>query len=53
VRVSNVGTADYNVRGVVVPEMDYRVYLVLLALLAGLLLAPAGVRRLYRSFGGA
>jgi VWFA-related protein len=53
VQVSNVGSADYNVRGVVFPEMDYRVYLVLLALLAGLLLAPAGVRRLYKTHGHA
>jgi VWFA-related protein len=53
VQVSDVGSADYNVRGVVSPEMDYRIYLVLLALLAGLLLAPAGVRRLHKAFGGA
>jgi VWFA-related protein len=53
VRVSSGGQADYNVRGVVVPEMDYRVYLVLLALLAGLLAAPAGLRRLHRHYGGA
>jgi VWFA-related protein len=52
VRVSTVGSADYNVRGVVAAEMDHRVYLVLLAVLGVLLLAPAGVRRLYRFYGG-
>jgi VWFA-related protein len=53
VRLSNIGSADYNVHGVVVPEMDYRIYLALLALLGVFLLAPAGVRRLYRFYGGA
>jgi VWFA-related protein len=53
VRLSNVGSADYNVHGVVVPEMDYRIYLVLLALLGVFLLVPAGVRQLYRFYGGA
>jgi hypothetical protein len=53
VRVSDVGSVDYNVHGVVVPEMDYKVYLVLLVLLGALLLAPAGVRRLYKIYGGA
>jgi VWFA-related protein len=52
VRLSNVGSADYNVHGVVVPEMDYRIYLVLLALLGVFLLAPMGVRRLHRLYGG-
>jgi len=52
VRLSNVGSADYNVHGVVVPEMDYRVYLVLLALLGVFLLAPMGVRQLHRLYGG-
>ncbi len=54
VRVSDVGQVDYNVRGVVVPaeiDRDYKVYLVLLVLLGGLLLFPAGLRRLYRSGG--
>jgi VWFA-related protein len=51
--VSDRGTADYNVHGVVVPEMDHRVYLVMLAGLALLLAAPAGVRRVYKLFGGA
>jgi VWFA-related protein len=54
VRVGNsVGSVDYNVRGVVVPDMDTKVYLVLLVLLSGLLLLPAGLRRLYRSTAGA
>jgi VWFA-related protein len=52
-RVSDVGSVDYNVHGVVVAEMDYRVYLALLVLLGGLLVAPAGVRRLYKVYGGA
>jgi VWFA-related protein len=43
--VSTGGLAEYNVRGVVVPDMDYRIYLVLLLLLGGLLLAPAMLRR--------
>jgi VWFA-related protein len=51
-RVSNVGSADYNVHGVIVPEMDYRIYLILLALLGGLLLCPVGLRRLHRLYGG-
>jgi VWFA-related protein len=50
--LSAVASADYNVHGVVVPGMDARVYLVLLVLVGGLLLAPAGVRRLYRFYGG-
>jgi VWFA-related protein len=45
-RVSNVGSTDYNVRGVVVAEMDSRIYLLLLAALGVFLLAPAGLRRL-------
>ncbi len=48
VAVSDTLRGDYNVRGVVVPEMDYKVYLVLLAVLAGLLVFPAGLRRLSR-----
>ncbi len=52
VRLSNVGSADYNVHGVVVPEMDYRIYLGLLAFLGVFLLAPMGVRQLYRFYGG-
>jgi VWFA-related protein len=50
--VSEGGEAGYTVHGVIVPEMDHRVYLVLLVGLGLLLAAPAGVRRLYRSFGG-
>ncbi|HTU88666.1 MAG TPA: VWA domain-containing protein [Gemmataceae bacterium] len=53
VRLSNISSADYNVHGVVVPEMDYRIYLALLVLLGVFLLAPAGVRQLYRFYGGA
>jgi VWFA-related protein len=53
IRLSNVGSADYNVHGVVVPEMDYRIYLALLAMLGVFLLAPAGIRQLYRFYGGA
>jgi VWFA-related protein len=53
VRLSNVGSADYNVHGVVVPDMDYRIYLGLLALLGVFLLAPAGLRHLHRFYGGA
>jgi VWFA-related protein len=52
VRVSDVASADYNVHGVVVPEMDYRIYLALLVLLGIFLLAPVGVRRLHRLYGG-
>src|SRR5262249_7555394 len=52
VRVSAVARADYNVRGVVVPEMDHRVYLLLLAALTGLLVVPSGIRRLYKLYGG-
>jgi Mg-chelatase subunit ChlD len=52
VRLSNIGSADVVVPGVVVPDMDYRIYLVLLALLSVFLLAPAGVRQLYRFYGG-
>jgi VWFA-related protein len=46
--VSDVGRADYNVQGIVVPEVDARVYLVLLALLGGLLFIPSGLRSLAR-----
>jgi VWFA-related protein len=52
VLVSDVASGHYNRRGLVVPEMHYGVYLVLLSLLGGLLLLPAGVRRLYRFYGG-
>jgi VWFA-related protein len=52
VQVSDVASADYNVHGVVVPEMDHRVYLAFLALLGGLLLIPAGLRHLHRVSAG-
>jgi Mg-chelatase subunit ChlD len=52
-RVSSVGSADYNVHGVVVPELSSQVYLGFLALLGALLALPAGLRRLYRFYGGA
>src|SRR5262249_47420236 len=51
-RLSDVARADYNVHGVVVPEMNASVYLVLLAVLGALLALPSGVRRLYRFYGG-
>jgi VWFA-related protein len=51
-RVSNVGQADYNVHGVVVPELSPRVYLGFLAGLGALLALPVGLRRLYRFYGG-
>jgi Mg-chelatase subunit ChlD len=51
-RVSNVGSADYNVHGVVVPDLSPGVYLGFLALLGGLLGLPLGLRRLYRFYGG-
>jgi VWFA-related protein len=44
--VSNVGSGDYKTHGVVVPQIDGRVYLLLLAVLGGLLLVPPGMRRL-------
>jgi VWFA-related protein len=50
--ISGTATFGYNVHGVVVPEMDHRVYLVLLLALGGLLALPAGVRHLYRLYGG-
>ena len=52
VRVSEIASVDYNVHGVIVPEMDQQVYLVFLALLGALLAVPSGVRRLYRFYGG-
>ncbi len=50
--VSPRASFDYQVHGVVVPKMDQAIYLVLLVLLGGLLALPAGVRRLYRFYGG-
>jgi VWFA-related protein len=52
-QLSDVAKVDYNVYGVVAPGMNPGVYLVLLGAVGGLLLAPAGVRRLYRFYGGA
>jgi VWFA-related protein len=52
VLLSDIGKTDYNVHGVVVPDMDYRIYLVLLAFVSVFLLAPVGVRRLHRFYGG-
>lgn len=43
---------DYVVRGIVVPQMSYGVYLVFLAGLAALLVFPALVKRIYKGFGG-
>jgi len=51
--VSDVADTGYAVHGVIVPEMDHRVYLILLAVLVALLAAPAGLRRLFRANGGA
>ena len=50
--VSDVANAGYSVHGVIVPEMDHRVYLILLAVLAALVAAPAGFRRLFRANHG-
>jgi hypothetical protein len=52
VQVSDALHAGYNVRGVVVPEMDGAVYLGLLVLLGGLLLLPASMRRFGRKAPG-
>jgi VWFA-related protein len=50
--VSTVGKVDDVARGVAVPQMDYAVYLSLLAILLGLLAFPALVRRIYKGYGG-
>jgi len=50
-RASGVANTGYTVHGVIVPEMDHRVNLMLLIGLALLLAAPAGLRRLYRTSG--
>lgn len=47
-QVSDVATVGYQVRGVVVPEMDAVVYVALLGGLGALLAAPAGMRKLQR-----
>jgi VWFA-related protein len=49
IRLSNVLRTPYNRPGVVVPEMDHQVYLGLLAIIASLLLLPAGLRRMTKS----
>jgi VWFA-related protein len=48
VQLSDTASTGYKVHGVVVPEMDAGVYLGLLALLGGLLAAPAALARLKR-----
>jgi VWFA-related protein len=50
--VSSVASFDYQVHGVVVPKMDQGVYLGLLGFIGALLALPAGVRRMYRFYGG-
>jgi VWFA-related protein len=52
VRASPVASLAYTVHGVVVPRMDPNVFLVLLALLSGMLFIPVGIRRLVRYYGG-
>jgi VWFA-related protein len=52
VRLSDSARFDYNVRGLVVPDLNDHVYLGLLAILGVLLLIPAGIRTLYRFYGG-
>jgi Mg-chelatase subunit ChlD len=50
--VSKGGSVNLARHGVLVAEMDYQIYLVLLTLLGGFLLAPLGVRQLHRFYGG-
>jgi hypothetical protein len=52
VPLSTAANTAYNVHGVVVPDLDPQVYVAFLAVLGGLLALPAGVRRLYRFYGG-
>jgi VWFA-related protein len=52
VRLSEVARFNYNTHGLVVPALDYQVYLGLLALLGGLLVLPAGIRRFARPANG-
>jgi VWFA-related protein len=47
-QVSDVLRGGYNVRGVVVPEMDNHIYLALLAILIALLALPGFVQKLWR-----
>ncbi|MBY0521996.1 MAG: VWA domain-containing protein [Gemmataceae bacterium] len=49
VRVSDVTSFDYQVGGVVVAQMHPMIYLGLLVILAGLLVLPAGMRRVFGS----
>jgi VWFA-related protein len=51
-QISTGGRTGYNVSGVVVPDMDHGAYLMLLAVLGGLLLFPAALKRVYRGQGG-
>lgn len=51
-RLSDRASFDYHVHGVVVPDMDHRVYLGLLTLIGLLVLVPIGLRRLHRFYGG-
>jgi VWFA-related protein len=44
--LSNRGMEDVARPGLIVPEIDYRVYLILLGLLVGLLYLPSGLKRL-------
>jgi VWFA-related protein len=46
--VSDIFRGGYNVRGVVVPEMDHRIYLGLLAVLMLLLALPGFLQRVWR-----
>ena len=46
--VSDIFRGGYNVRGVVVPEMDHRIYLALLAILVALLALPGFLQRWWR-----
>ena len=47
-QVSDIFRGGYNVRGVVVPEMDQRIYLVLLGILVALLALPGFLQRWWR-----
>jgi hypothetical protein len=52
VRISDVASKGYAVRGVIIPEMEAGIYLMLLGVLAAVLLVPSGIRALYRFYGG-
>jgi VWFA-related protein len=52
-QVSDIFRGGYNVRGVVVPEMDHRIYLGLLAVLMVLLALPGFLQRMWRRTGTA